>query len=193
MARTPSNMIELGTKAPDFALLEPLTGKTISRESLEGKPLLILFICNHCPYVVHIREALAALGNEYQAKGVAVVAVNSNDVENYVDDSPEKMVEEVKLAGYEFPYLFDESQAVAKAYQAACTPDLYLFDQEHKLYYRGQFDDSRPRNDAPVTGADLRQALDSLLTGQVAPEDQKASLGCNIKWKAGNEPDYFAS
>lgn len=192
MARTPSNMIELGTQAPDFSLLEPASNQTISRTDFSGKPLLVVFICNHCPYVIQIREALAALGNEYQAKGVAVVAINSNDVENYVDDSPEKMIEEVKLAGYEFPYLFDETQEVAKAYQAACTPDLYLFDQEHKLYYRGQFDDARPGNDQPVTGADLRAALDALLVDEAAPEVQKASLGCNIKWKAGNEPDYFA-
>jgi thiol-disulfide isomerase/thioredoxin len=191
MARTPSTMLELGTTAPDFTLPEPATGNTVSRQDFAGKPLLVAFICNHCPYVILIREAFAQLAQDYQAKGMAVVAINANDVANYPDDSPDKMVEEVQKYGYSFPYLFDDAQVAAKAYQAACTPDLYLFDADHKLYYRGQFDDARPSNGVTPTGNDLRQALDALLAGQPAPTDQKPSLGCNIKWKAGNEPDYF--
>lgn len=187
MARTPSTMLALGTHAPDFSLPEPATSKTVALQDFQGKPLLVAFICNHCPYVIHIRAAFAALVKEYQAKGIAVVAINANDVANYPDDSPEKMIEEVKNAGYTFPYLYDESQQVAQSYQAACTPDFFLFDAQHKLYYRGQFDDARPRSEVPVTGKDMRSALDSLLAGQPAPENQLASLGCNIKWKAGNE------
>ena len=188
-----STMLELGVAAPSFALPEPATGKTVSSDDFVSKPMLVAFICNHCPYVVHIREAFMEMAKEYQAKGVAVVAINANDVANYPDDSPEKMVDEVKLAGYDFPYLFDDTQAVAQAYKAACTPDFFLFDPQHKLFYRGQFDDSRPRNDAPVTGADMRAALDALLQGADAPDDQKASMGCNIKWKAGNQPEYFGT
>lgn len=194
-----STMLELGTVAPDFALLEPATENIVSKADFAGKPLLVAFLCNHCPYVVHIRDAFAAMANEYQAKGVQFVAINSNDVSTYPDDSPEKMVEEVQAAGYSFPYLFDESQSVAKAYMAACTPDLYLFDGDHKLFYRGQFDGSRPSrpsrpNDGtPVTGNDLRHALNALLNGDNPPAEQRASMGCNIKWKAGNEPDYFGS
>ncbi|WGZ95020.1 MAG: thioredoxin family protein [Candidatus Thiothrix putei] len=191
MARTPSTMLELGTQAPDFTLVEPATGHLISRQDFAGKPLLVAFICNHCPYVILIREVFAQLAKDYQEQGVAVVAINANDVANYPDDSPEKMVEEVQTHGYTFPYLYDETQAVAKAYQAACTPDLFLFDHEHKLFYRGQFDDARPRSDTPVTGNDLRHALDRLLDNMYPPDDQKPSLGCNIKWKAGNEPDYY--
>ncbi len=186
-----STMLELGTAAPPFALLEPATDNIVSLDDFAGKPLLVAFICNHCPYVVLIRDAFAQMAAEYQAKGISVVAINANDVDNYPDDSPEKMVEEVRKAGYGFPYLFDESQAVAKAYKAACTPDLFLFDADHTLYYRGQFDDARPRNNAAVTGDDLRHALDSLLAGQPAPAEQKASMGCNIKWKLGNAPDYY--
>jgi thiol-disulfide isomerase/thioredoxin len=193
MARTPSTMLELGTQAPDFTLLEPTTGHLVSRQDFSGKPLLVAFICNHCPYVILIREVFAQLAKDYQQRGVAIVAINANDVANYPDDSPEKMAEEVNNAGYTFPYLYDETQAVAKAYQAACTPDLFLFDHEHKLFYRGQFDDARPRSDTPVTGADLRHALDRLLDNMYPPAEQKASLGCNIKWKAGNEPDYYGS
>ncbi len=191
MARTPSTMLALGTAAPDFALLEPATGKTISLKDFQGKPLLVAFICNHCPYVLHIQTVFARMAEEYQAKGIAVVAINANDVANYPDDSPEKMVQQVNDVPYTFPYLFDATQQVAKAYQAACTPDFFLFDADHKLYYRGQFDDARPRSDVPVTGKDMRAAMDSLLAGMAAPENQVASLGCNIKWKAGNEPEYF--
>lgn len=193
MARTPSTMLALGTPAPDFSLLEPATGKTVSLSDFKGQPLLVAFICNHCPYVIHIQQVFARFAEEYQAKGVAVVAINANDVANYPDDSPEKMIQQVNDIPYTFPYLFDESQQVAKAYQAACTPDFFLFDAKHKLYYRGQFDASRPSNDEPVTGKDMRAALDSLLAGVAAPENQSASLGCNIKWKAGNEPGYFGS
>lgn len=193
MARTPSTMLELDTEAPDFALPEPATGKIIARKDFAGKPLLVAFICNHCPYVILIREAFAKLAREYQVRGVAVVAINANDADNYPDDSPAKMVEEVNVHGYTFPYLYDESQSVAKAYKAACTPDLFLFDEKHQLFYRGQFDDARPRGETPVTGNDLRQALEQLLAHRYPPADQKASLGCNIKWKPGNEPDYYGA
>lgn len=191
MARTPSTMLALGTKAPDFVLLEPLTECMISRSDFQGQPLLVMFICNHCPYVIHIRAVLAALTTEFQSKGVAVVGINANDVENYPDDSPDNMKLEAQRAGYTFPYLYDATQATAKAYQAACTPDFFLFDAEHRLVYRGQFDNARPRNDEPVTGADLRQAVEAVTTHQSLNSEQKASLGCNIKWKAGNEPEYF--
>ncbi len=192
MARTPSTMLELGTQAPSFSLIEPATNKTISLQQFTDTPVLIAFICNHCPYVINLKEALVEFSQEYQAKGLQVIAINSNDVENYTDDSPEKMAQDVEKYGYNFPYLFDETQAVAAAYQAACTPDFFLFDASHNLYYRGQFDDSRPRNDIAATGEDMRTAVDALLNGQDTPKEQKASLGCNIKWKSGNEPDYYA-
>ena len=192
MARTPSTMLELGTQAPSFSLIEPATNKTISLQQFADTPVLIAFICNHCPYVINLKEALVEFSQEYQAKGLQVIAINSNDVENYADDSPEKMALDVEKYGYNFPYLFDETQAVAIAYQAACTPDFFLFDASHNLYYRGQFDDSRPRNDIAATGEDMRAAVDALLNGQDTPKEQKASLGCNIKWKSGNEPDYYA-
>jgi len=191
MVATPSTMLPLGTKAPPFSL--PNTeGRTVSLDDFDGIPcLLVMFICNHCPFVKHIREQLAQFGLEYQAKGLGIVAINSNDVANHPDDSPAKMREEVASAGYTFPYLFDESQAVAKAYRAACTPDFFMFDRDLRLVYRGQFDDSRPSNATPVTGSDLRAAADALLEGRQIAGDQKPSIGCNIKWKAGNEPDYF--
>ncbi|MGH7967439.1 MAG: thioredoxin family protein [Limisphaerales bacterium] len=153
--------------------------------------LLVVFLCNHCPYVKHIRSGLAALAREYQGRGVAVLGINSNDVQNYPADSPARMAEEVKAAGYTFPYLYDETQTVAKAYRAACTPDFFVFDAAQRLAYRGQLDDSRPGNNLPVTGRDLRAALDAVLAGRPAPGPQKPSIGCNIKWKPGNEPDYF--
>jgi peroxiredoxin len=191
MALTPSTMLPLGTTAPDFKLPDT-NGEIVSLADFKGKSaLLVLFICNHCPYVKHIRTGLAQLARDYLPRGVAIVGINSNDVANYPEDSPAKMKEEVKSAGYSFPYLYDESQAVAKAYRAACTPDIYLFDKNHKLDYRGQFDDSRPGNGVPVTGKDLRAALDAVLAGKPVSPNQKASMGCNIKWKAGNEPDYF--
>jgi peroxiredoxin len=191
MARTPSTMLELGTSAPEFSLSEPATGKTVSLTEFAGSPaLLVVFMCNHCPYVKHIADALAELVRRFQPQGLAAVGINSNDAENYPDDGPAKMVEEAKRRQYSFPYLYDESQAVAQAYQAACTPDFFLFDADRRLVYRGQFDASRPGNDLPVTGADLATAVDALLAGRPVPEDQKPSLGCNIKWKPGNEPDY---
>lgn len=191
MALTPSTMLNLGTPAPDFQLPDT-SGKTISLADFDNaKALLVVFMCNHCPYVIHIRDALAQFANAYQAKGLAVVGISSNDVANYPDDSPEKMVEEAKSAGYTFPYLYDESQEVAKAYRAACTPDFFLFDADKKLVYRGQFDDSRPKSETPVTGRDLRAAADAVLAGQAVSPDQKPSMGCNIKWKPGNAPDYF--
>jgi peroxiredoxin len=185
-------MLSLGEKAPDFALPDT-EGRVVRLSDFDGAPaLLVIFMCNHCPYVKHIADELARFAKEYQAKGVAIVGINSNDVANYPDDSPEKMREEVKLRGYTFPYLYDETQEVAKAYRAACTPDFFLFDKEHRLVYRGQFDDSRPSNGVPVTGKDLRAALDAVLSGKPVPPDQKPSLGCNIKWKPGNEPEYFS-
>jgi len=192
MAATPSTMLDLGTSAPDFALPEPATGKTVSLADFKNAPaLLVVFMCNHCPFVKHIRSALAEFAREYQAKGLAMVGISSNDVADHPDDSPEKMAQEVKAAGYVFPYLYDEDQSVAKAYQAACTPDFFLFDGEHKLVYRGQFDDSRPSNQLPVSGADLCAAVDAVLAGKPAPADQKPSIGCNIKWTTGNAPAYY--
>ena len=191
MSLTPSTMLPLGTAAPDFKLPDT-NGKTVALADFKGRPaLLVIFMCNHCPYVKHIRTGLAQLARDYLPRGAAIVGINANDAANYPEDSPVRMKEEVKSAGYLFPYLFDETQAVAKAYRAACTPDLYLFDKNQKLVYRGQFDDSRPGNGIPVTGEDLRAALDAVLAGKPVAPDQKASIGCNIKWKSGNEPDYF--
>ncbi|MGB9690098.1 thioredoxin family protein [Thermogutta sp.] len=194
MVRTASTMmLPLGAKAPDFALPDT-EGRIVRLSDFDGAPaLLVIFLCNHCPYVKHIADHLAEFAKEYQAKGVAIVGINSNDATSYPDDSPEKMREEVKLRGYTFPYLYDETQEVAKAYRAACTPDFFLFDKERRLVYRGQYDDSRPGNGIPVTGKDLRAAIEAVLAGQPVPADQKPSLGCNIKWKPGNEPDYFSA
>ncbi len=194
MAAVPSTMLELGTTAPDFSLTDTRTGATVSRGEARGeKGLLVMFLCNHCPFVKHVQQELAKLGREYQQKGLGIVAISSNDVEKYPDDGPEKMREEAERAGYTFPYLFDETQEVAKAYRAACTPDFFLFDADLRLAYRGQLDDSRPKNDVPVTGKDLRAAIDAVLAGRPVPEKQWPSIGCNIKWKPGNEPDYFGS
>jgi peroxiredoxin len=190
MVRTPSTMLPLGTQAPDFSLPN-IDGRTVSRTDFAGRPLLVMFICNHCPFVKHVAEELARLGRDYQAKGVAIVGVSSNDVASHPDDSPEKMKEEAAFRGYTFPYLYDADQSVAQAYQAACTPDFFLFDPGHKLVYRGQLDASRPKSEIPVTGADLRAALDAVLAGQPPLAEQRASLGCNIKWKQGQEPAYF--
>ena len=191
MALTPSTMLPLGTTAPDFNLPDT-NGKTVSpADSKDAPALLVIFMCNHCPYVVHIRAGLAQLARDYAPKRVAIVGINSNDVANYPADSPAKMKDEVKSAGYIFPYLYDGTQAVAKAYRAACTPDIFLFDRGRRLVYRGQFDGSRPGNGIPMTGQDLRAALDAVLAGKPVAPDQKASIGCNIKWKSGNEPDYF--
>lgn len=192
MAQTPSSMLALGTPAADFSLPEPATGKTVSLGDFkEAAALLVIFMCNHCPYVKHISQALATFAREYQSRGVAVVGINANDAAKYPDDDPEKMAEQVKQVNYTFPYLYDKTQAVAKVYQAACTPDLYLFNAERKLVYRGQFDDSRPGNGRPVTGAALRAAVNALLDGRAITAEQKPSMGCNIKWRPGNEPNYF--
>jgi peroxiredoxin len=191
MVAVNSTMLPLGTVAPDFSLREA-EGQMVSLQDFKRAPgLLVMFICNHCPYVKHIRTGLAAFAREYQAKGLAVVAINSNDVSTHPDDRPEKMVEEKNLAGYTFPYLYDESQRVAQAYRAACTPDFFLFDRDRRLVYRGQFDGSRPGNSRAVTGADLRAAADAVIAGKAVPSDQHPSIGCNIKWKPGNAPDYF--
>ena len=190
MVAVNSTMLALGTEAPDFQLPDT-NGKTVALADFKGKPIVVMFICNHCPYVKHIRTALAELGRDYLLRGMAVVGISSNDVANYPQDGPDKMKEEAKSAGYTFPYLYDASQSIAHAYRAACTPDFYLFDAHHQLAYRGQFDDSRPSNGIPVTGKDLRAAMDAVLAGKPVPSPQKPSIGCNIKWKAGNEPDYF--
>ncbi len=191
MVLTPSTMLPLGTAAPDFALPDCANQTVRLADFSQAPALLVAFICNHCPYVKHVAPALAELAREYQARGVAVVGINSNDIEAYPDDSPEKMREEVALRGYTFPYLLDADQQVAKAYRAACTPDFYVFDRQKRLVYRGQMDDSRPGNGQPVTGADLRRALDAVLAGQPAPAEQRPSIGCNIKWKPGGAPEYF--
>ncbi len=184
-------MLPLGTKAPEFRLPDP-SGKMFSLAEFAGAPaFLVVFMCNHCPYVKHISRGLAQLARDYAAKGVRIVGINSNNVETYPADSPAKMAEEAKSAGYTFPYVYDASQEVAKAYRAACTPDFYVFDKDQRLVYRGQFDDSRPGNGVPVTGKDLCAALDAALAGRPVPSVQKPSIGCNIKWKPGNEPDYF--
>ncbi|MGF1642737.1 MAG: thioredoxin family protein [Thiotrichales bacterium] len=191
MARTPSTMLDLGTHLPPFELIEPLTGKAVGSVAFAGKPLLVAFICNHCPFVLHIHDAFVAFAREYGDKGLGVVAINSNDVTSHPDDAPDKMAAVAAEKGYPFPYLFDATQAVAKAYRAACTPDFFLFDGEGKLVYRGQFDGARPGNDAPNDGADLRAATDAVLASKAPASDQRPSLGCNIKWMPGNEPDYY--
>jgi peroxiredoxin len=191
MVAVNSTMLPLGTTAPDFHLPDT-TGKKVSLADFKSAPaLVVIFMCNHCPYVKHLRAGLAQLGRDYLPRGVAVVGISSNYVANYPADSPARMVEEAKSAGYVFPYLYDESQEVAKAYRAACTPDFYVFDAAQRLAYRGQFDDSRPGSGVPVTGKDLRAALEAVLAGQPVASNQKASIGCNIKWKPGNEPEYF--
>ncbi|MBZ5641519.1 MAG: thioredoxin family protein [Acidobacteriia bacterium] len=178
-----STMLALGTAAPAFRLPDP-SGKFVSLDDFPGAAAyLVVFMCNHCPYVKHVQAQFTRMAAEYQARGVAVIGINSNDAENFPDDSPEKMAEEIKAAGYTFPYLYDESQEIAKAYRAACTPDFFLFEQNRRLAYRGQFDDSRPKNGLPVTGADLRAALDTVLVGGALPPNQKPSVGCSIKWK----------
>ena len=185
-------MLPLGTTAPDFALPDVTSGKIVSLADFNNSPaLLVAFLCNHCPYVKHVQAGLAQMARDFQARGVGVVAISSNDVANYPDDSPEKMREEAQRVGYTFPYLYDESQAVALAYRAACTPDFFLFDGALKLVYRGQMDDARRANDLPVTGSSLRAAVDAVLNGQAVSPNQIPSLGCNIKWKPENEPDYF--
>lgn len=191
MARTESRMLELGTQAPAFSLPDP-DGKLHSLDDASGADAcLVMFICNHCPFVQHVRGELAKLGRDYGERNVAVFAISSNDVTTHPDDSPAKMKEEATARGYTFPYLYDEDQSVAKAYQAACTPDFFVFDRDRRLTYRGQLDDSRPSNGVPVDGRDLRNALDATLAGEAPAATQKPSIGCNIKWKAGNAPEWF--
>lgn len=193
MAATPSTMVDLGTACPDFTLpdtTEP--GRTVSlSDSADAPALVVAFLCNHCPFVKHIQKEFVNLARDYQPRGVAFVAISANDAEKYPDDAPDKMTAEAKRAGYSFPYLYDETQKVAKAFGAACTPDFFVYNAKRRLYYRGQFDASRPGNNLPVNGRDLRTALDALLEGKPGPEKQWPSVGCNIKWKEGNEPDYF--
>jgi peroxiredoxin len=186
-------MLPLGTGAPDFALPN-VDGRTVTLADAAGpRGTLVMFICNHCPFVKHVADQLAALGRDCLPRGIGVVAISSNDVSSHPADSPEQMVHEAEERGYVFPYLYDETQEVAHAYHAACTPDFFLFDGDRKLAYRGQLDASRPGNEIPVTGADLRAAIDALLSGHPVPTEQRPSLGCNIKWKPGNEPAYFTS
>jgi len=185
----PSSMLPLGTPMPPFSLPDTVSGRLVPSSELAGQPGVVIFICNHCPYVKHLRAGLADFGRACRERGVGVVAISSNDVATHPDDSPEMMKREAAEAGYPFPYLYDESQAVARAFRAACTPDLYIFDAAGKLAYRGQFDDSRPKNDAPVTGRDARAAVDALLAGQTPSANQKPSIGCSIKWKPGQDPN----
>jgi peroxiredoxin len=190
MVMTASEMLALGTPAPGFSLPD-IEGNIVSPGDFEDSPaLLVVFMCNHCPFVKHILAALVELVQEYQAKGLAVVGINSNDVENFPEDKPEMMAKVAKEAGFTFPYLYDQSQEVAKSYRAACTPEFFLFDKERRLVYRGQMDDSRPGNNVPVTGADLRAAVDAVLGERPFSQEQKPSIGCNIKWRHGNEPEY---
>ena len=191
MAQTPSTMLELGTLAPDFDLPEPASEKSVSLSDYRGNPLLVVFSCNHCPYVLHILESFSAFARDAQTRGLGVVMISANDIEGYPDDSPGKMVDLAREHGFDFPYLYDASQRVAIAYRAACTPDFFLFDRDHRLVYRGQYDSSRPGNAVAVTGEDLKTAVDALLGSGEIPADQIPSVGCNIKWLAGNEPDYF--
>jgi peroxiredoxin len=191
MARVASTMLALGTLAPDFQLPEVGSDKLVSRSDFAGQPLLVMFICRHCPFVIHVQSELAALGRDYQHKPIGIVAISANDAEHYPDDAPDRLRQMVQELRFSFPLCYDETQAVAKAYTAACTPDFFLFDANHQLVYRGQLDESRPGNDRPVTGADLRAALDAVLSSQPVAADQKPSIGCNIKWKPGQAPDYF--
>lgn len=189
MGAVQSNMLPLGSPAPAFALADP-GGAVFALADFRAAPALVVaFLCNHCPYVKHIRDVWAGVAGELQTAGAAVVAINSNDIDAYPDDAPARMVEEARAAGYTFPYLYDETQDVAKAYSAACTPDFYVFDSERTLVYRGQFDASRPRNDVPVTGSDLRAAVEAVLDGRAPSADQVPSMGCGIKWRPGNAPD----
>ena len=190
MSLVSSVMPQLGSPAPDFTLSDPRDGFVSLHNFDEAPALLVAFIANHCPYCQHILPALVAMAKEYEEQGLATVAISANDPEGFPDDAPARMAEEAQRQGFRFPYLFDEGQAVAKGYRAACTPDFFLYDSDRRLYYRGRFDDSRPDNDAPVTGDQLRNAIGRLLAGEPPPDPQKPSVGCNIKWRAGNEPDY---
>ncbi len=192
MSLTPSTMLELGTRAPDFSLPDVCTGQTVNlRDFSEKGALLVIFMCAHCPFVKLVEEELSAIGREFQEQGLGMVAISTNDAENYPDDAPELLKEQADRLGFTFPYLYDESQEAAKAYRAACTPDLYLFDKDMKLVYRGQLDDARPGNEKPITGKNLRAAINAVLAGEEVTESQLPATGCNIKWKPGNTPDYF--
>jgi peroxiredoxin len=186
-----STMLPLGTKAPDFALTDTVSGEVVSLGGLTGKAVVVMFICNHCPYVKLVRDGLAAFGRDYADADVDIVAISANDAETYPDDAPEQLAAVAREAGYTFPVLYDDTQEVAKAYTAACTPDFFVFDESRSLVYRGQFDDARPNAGTPVTGKDLRAAVDAVLGGEAPPADQRPSIGCNIKWRSGNEPAYF--
>ncbi|MBI2594483.1 thioredoxin family protein [Candidatus Curtissbacteria bacterium] len=191
MTLTPSTMLALGTNAPDFSLPDVTSGQTVSLANFAGKKaLLVMFICRHCPYVKHVQREIAAIGRDYRSKDVGLVAISANDPKAYPQDAPESLKEQSRELGFTFPYCFDETQEVAKAYTAACTPDFFLFDKHWKLVYRGQLDDSRPGNNLVVSGADLREAQDAVLAGKSVSGNQKPSTGCNIKWKPGNEPRY---
>lgn len=184
MAATPSTMLPLGTRIPDFSLPNAVDGREVSPKDNEGSvALVVMFICNHCPFVKHVLQELGALARDYLPKRIGFMAINSNDVLAYPDDAPERMKELAQAEGWSFPFVYDETQEVAKAFQAACTPDFYVFDAQHKLVYRGQLDDSRPGNGVPVTGRDIRAALDAIIAGRDVPKDQKPSIGCNIKWR----------
>ena len=192
MALTPSTMLALGTKAPDFQLPDVVSGKMISLATFTGKKaLLVMFICRHCPYVVHVREELARLGREYAKRDVGIVAISANDAAGYPDDAPDRLNAMARELGFAFPFCYDESQQTAKAYTAACTPDFFLFGPARTLVYRGQLDDSRPGNGKPLTGRDLRAAIDAVVAGTPVSRAQRPSMGCNIKWKKGHEPAYF--
>ncbi len=193
MVQTPSTMLPLGTKAPDFTLLEPASGKQRALSEFSAPAMVVMFICNHCPFVIHVRDEITRLERDYAPKGVAFIGINANPAETYPQDGPEHMAELVREMGWKFPFLYDATQEVAKAYHAACTPDFYVFDRDKKLAYRGQLDDSRPSNGKPVTGTDLRAAIDAVIAARPAPLEQRPSIGCNIKWKPGNEPDYFTA
>ena len=193
MVRTFSTMLELGVRAPDFALPDVVSGQVITLETfIDKKALLVMFICRHCPYVQHVRHELARIGTDYRDKDVGIVAISSNDAESFPDDAPASLKEMARELGFTFPFCYDETQETAKSYAAACTPDFYLFDRSRRLVYRGQLDDSRPGNDIPVTGRDFRAALDAVLADQPVDQNQRPSMGCNIKWKSGNAPEYFA-
>ena len=192
MVKTASTMLALGTIAPEFQLPDVVSGQTISLSTFsDSKALLVMFICQHCPFVIHVREELSKIGRDYSDRPLGIVAISANDVANYPDDSPEKLQQMAKEFSFNFPVCYDETQEVSKSYTAACTPDFFLFDADKKLVYRGQLDDSRPSNNAPVTGKDLRRAIELTLKNKEIDLEQKPSIGCNIKWKPGNEPDYF--
>ena len=192
MSLTPSTMLALGTPAPNFKLPDVTSGNMVSLDDFKGKKaLLVMFICRHCPYVQHVEEEIAKIGQDYQNKDIGIISISANDINLYPQDSPENLREMAQELNLDFPYLYDKSQEIAKAYTAACTPDFFLFDKDRKLVYRGQLDDSRPGNNLPVTGKDLRDVIDAILEDKPINPNQKPSIGCNIKWKPGNEPDYF--